>query len=92
MVCNCGGSCRSSDSKEGTVHTCPSCGRREVNRRSLLRGIQEPRDLTTHELQALREDLQTSLTNFQAGSPPQASTPFVLSMEPIEMPKRRRSR
>jgi hypothetical protein len=61
-----------------------------VNNRSLLRGIQEPRDLTPHELQALHEDLQRSLTDFSAGSPPQASTPFALSMEPIEMPRRRR--
>jgi hypothetical protein len=86
VVCNCGASCKTSDTKEGEVFTCPKCGRREVNNRTLLRGIQEPRDLTTHELQALREDLQRSVTDFSARkeSPPQAK-PLVQIHEPIEM-------
>lgn len=30
MVCSCGGSCTSSDTKDGAAYTCRACGRREV--------------------------------------------------------------
>lgn len=32
MICNCGASCRTSDTADGmgTIYTCPACGRREV--------------------------------------------------------------
>jgi hypothetical protein len=92
MVCSCGASCRSSETKEGEVFTCPKCGRREVKlvlseaalEAALIKiaAAGKPVGFTpTHYRPA---------TDFSAGSPPQASAPFALSMEPIEMPKRRR--
>lgn len=45
MICHCGASCRTSDTKEGEVHTCPKCGRREVIKPAPMRLVPPGRNI-----------------------------------------------